>query len=161
MDINNRTPRPLFQTRFAEGSPRFSPDGRYLAYTSNESGRNEIYVLAYPGPGPKVQISTDGGTDVVWKRSGGELYYRDGDKMMVASVSTTGSFKVSKPQLLWTGRYAHGLGSACGPPGTTSSNYDVTPDGQRFLMVKHEEEAPRRINVVLNWAEELKRAVQR
>ncbi|HET8546928.1 MAG TPA: hypothetical protein VFL57_02950, partial [Bryobacteraceae bacterium] len=160
MNIDNRTPRAFVQTRFAEGSPRFSPDGRYIAYTSNESGRNDIYVQAYPGPGAKIQVSTEGGTDPVWKRNGGELYYRDGDKMMVAGVSTSGSFNASKPRLLWSGQYAHGLGSACGPPGTTSSNYDITADGERFLMIKHEEEAPRRINVVVNWTEELKRAAQ-
>jgi hypothetical protein len=157
MDISNRKPRPFVQTRFAEGSPRFSSDGRYVAYTSNESGRNEIYVQAFPGPGPKVQVSTDGGTDAVWKRNGGELYYRDGDKMMVAAVST-GAVSFAKPRILWTSHYAHGLGSVCGAPGTTSSNYDVAADGQRFLMIKHKEEAPARINVIVNWTEELKRA---
>ena len=156
----DRKPRPFAQTKFAEGSPKFSPDGRWIAYASNESGRNEIYVQAYPGPGAKIQVSTEGGTDAVWKRNGGELYYRDGDKMMWVEVNTSGSFRASKPKLLWTGRYAHGMGSVCGPPGTTSSNYDVAPDGQRFLMVKHDEVAPAQINVVVNWTEELKRMVQ-
>jgi serine/threonine-protein kinase len=153
----DRKPRPFAQTRFPEGSPKFSPDGRWIAYTSSESGRNEIYVQAYPGPGAKIQVSTDGGTDAVWKRNGGELYYRNGDKMMAVQVHTAGSFQASKPALLWTGRYAHGLGSACGAPGTTSSNYDVTADGQRFLMIQHDEQAPAQINVVVNWTEELKR----
>jgi serine/threonine-protein kinase len=153
---SNRIPRPFADTRFSEGSPRFSPDGRWIAYASNESGRNEIYVQAYPGPGAKIQISTEGGTDAVWRAKGGELYYRSGDKMMVVDVNTAGAFRASRPRLLWTGRYAHGLGSACGPPGTTSSNYDVTPDGSRFLMIKHDEVAPARINVVLNWTTELK-----
>ena len=160
MDMADRMPRALVQTQFSEGAPRFSPDGHYLAYTSNESGRNEIYVQAYPGPGPKVQVSTEGGSDVVWKRRGGELYYRDGDRMMAVEISTSGAFRASRPKVLWTGEYAHGLGSMCGPPGTTSSNYDVTADGQRFLMIRHQEEAPRRINVVVNWTEELKRAMQ-
>jgi Tol biopolymer transport system component len=153
-------PRPFVQTKFAEGSPKFSPDGRWIAYASNESGRNEIYVQSYPGPGPRVQISTDGGTDAVWRRTGGELFYRSGDKMMVVSLSTSGAFSASKPRVLWHGRYAHGLGSACGAPGTTSSNYDVAADGQRFLMIKDDEMAPAQINVVLNWAEELKRVYQ-
>ena len=160
MDIGDRLPRAFVQTQFSEGAPRFSPDGRYIGYTSNESGRNEVYVQAYPGPGPKIQVSTEGGSDVLWKRRGGELYYRDGNKMMAVEVSTSGAFRASRPKVLWTGNYAHGLGSLCGPPGTTSSNYDVTADGQRFLMIRHEEEAPRRINVVVNWAEELKRAMQ-
>jgi len=156
----DRKPRPLVQTRFAEGSPKFSPDGHWIAYTSNESGRNEIYVQAYPGPGAKIQISVDGGTDAVWRPNGGELYYRDGDKMMVVQVNTKGSFQASKPTLLWRGHYALGLGSQCGPPGTTSSNYDVTADGQRFLMIENDETAPAQINVVLNWTEELKRIIQ-
>ncbi len=153
----DRQPRPFVQTRFAEGSPKFSPDGHWIAYASNESGRNEIYVQAYPGPGLRVQISTAGGVDAVWKHSGGELYYRNGDQMMAVSVSMSGTFRASRPQMLWRGRYAHGLGSACGAPGATSSNYDVSADGQRFLMIKEDETAPVQINVVLNWAEELKR----
>jgi dipeptidyl aminopeptidase/acylaminoacyl peptidase len=156
----DRNPRPFAQTRFAEGSPKFSPDGRYIAYTSNESGRNEIYVQAYPGPGAKTQVSVNGGTDAVWRLKRGELYYREGDKMMTVQVSTSGSFQASKPKLLWTGRYAHGLGSQCGPPGATSSNYDVTTNGQRFLMIKSDEIAPAQINVVLNWTEELKATIQ-
>jgi Tol biopolymer transport system component len=156
----DRKPRPFAQTRFAEGSPRFSPDGRWIAYTSNESGRNEIYVQGYTGPGAKIQVSVDGGTDAVWRPNGGELYYRDGDKMMVVQVNTKGTFQSSRPRVLWTGRYAHGLGSQCGPPGATSSNYDVTADGQRFLMIQHNEIAPAQINVVLNWTEELKRILQ-
>jgi hypothetical protein len=75
-------------------------------------------------------------------------------------VSTAGAFQAAKPKLLWTGRYAHGMGSQCGPPGTTSSNYDVTADGQRFLMIQHDETAPAQINVVLNWTEDLKRILQ-
>jgi hypothetical protein len=87
------------------------------------------------------------------------LYYRDGDKMMVVSVDTAGTFRASRPAVLWTGRYAHGLGSACGPPGTTSTNYDVTADGSRFLMLKDNEVAPSSIHVIVNWTEELKRTV--
>jgi dipeptidyl aminopeptidase/acylaminoacyl peptidase len=157
MDMREGKPRPFVQTKFAEGAPKFSPDGRWIAYTSNESGRNEVYVQAYPGPGPRIQISTDGGADAVWRPSGGELFYRDRDKMMMVSVSTSGHFFASKPRVLWERRYAHGLGSACGAPGTTSSNYDVTADGQRFLMLKDDETAPAQVNVVLNWSEELKR----
>lgn len=79
--------------RFADinapaGSPKFSPDGKWLAYCSNESGKPQVYVQAFPGPGAKIQVSNDGGTDPVWKRSGGELYFRDGDKMMAVTVST-------------------------------------------------------------------------
>jgi Tol biopolymer transport system component len=159
VEDRERKPVPFSQTKFAEGSPKFSPDGRWIAYTSNESGRNEIYVQAYPGPGPKIQVSTDGGMDSVWKRNGGELYYRSGEKMMAVSVTTHPAFRASVPRLLWEGRYALGTSSSCGAPGPTSSNYDVTPDGQRFLMIQDTEREvyPREIHVVLNWTEELKK----
>jgi dipeptidyl aminopeptidase/acylaminoacyl peptidase len=144
----------------AEGSPKFSPDGRWLAYCSNESGRPQVYVQAFPGPGPKIQISNDGGTDPVWKRAGGELYYRNGDSMMAVAVSTASTFAAGRPQELWKGHYSHGMSSSCGPPGTTSSNYDVTADGKRFLMIKDDDQdraASRQIVVALGWANELDR----
>jgi Tol biopolymer transport system component len=142
------------------GSPKFSPDGRWLAYCSNESGKAQVYVQAFPGPGLKTQVSNDSGTDPVWRRTGGELYFRNGDQMMVVSVSTAPTFTAGRPQRLWEGHYSHGMSASCGPPGATSSNYDVTADGQRFLMVK--DEAPdtafsRQMVVVLGWADELTR----
>ena len=150
-----------FADKAAAGSPKFSPDGRWLAYCSNESKRPQVYVQAFPGPGAKIQVSSDGGTDPVWKRTGGELYFRSGDKMMAVTVSTTPTFTAGHPQVLWEGRYSHGMSTSCGPPGATSSNYDVTADGRRFLMVK--DEAPdtalsKQIVVVLGWADELRRS---
>jgi serine/threonine-protein kinase len=112
---------------------------------------------ALPGLGPKLQISNNGGTDPVWRRSGGELYYRNGNKMMAVSVTTSPEFRASAPKQLWEGSYSDGSGASCGMPGVTSSNYDVTPDGQRFLMVRDDDRVgANRIIVVLNWAEELK-----
>ncbi|HEY3171846.1 MAG TPA: protein kinase [Thermoanaerobaculia bacterium] len=152
-------PRPFVRSKFAEGSPRFSPDGRWIAYTSNESGRNEIYAQPYPGPGPKIQISNEGGTDAVWSPPGGELFYRNGDNMMVVAVTTSPTLKASAPKVLWEGHYSHGTSSSCGPPGPTSSNYDVTPDGKRFLMIRDRDQDanPNTIHVVLHWANELAR----
>ena len=154
-----RKPRPFAQTKFNEGSPRFSPDGRWIAYCSNESGRMEVYAQPYPGPGPKIQISTDGGSDPVWKGKGGELYYRTGEKMMVVDVTTHPVFRAGRPGLLWEKYFAYGRNSSCAAPGPSSSNYDVAPDGQRFLMIQEgEQDAPAtQIHVVLNWSEELKR----
>ncbi len=158
----DRKPVPIATSKFAEGSPKFSPDGKWLAYCSNESGRTEVFVQPFPGPGPKIQISTDGGTDPMWRRTGGELYYRNGDEMMVVQVRTQPTFTAGRPAALWKGHYSHGMSSSCGIPGVTSFNYDVTPDGQRFLMVKdvHQDVASNRINVVLNWTQELKRRVK-
>jgi eukaryotic-like serine/threonine-protein kinase len=152
--IGDRKAQPFLRTPFNEGGPRFSPDGRWLAYVSDESGRNEIYVQPYPGPGGKWQISTEGGTETVWNRNGRELFYRSGDKMMAVDIATQPSFTVGKPRMLFKGQYV--------PTATTPPNYDVSPDGQRFLMLKpavQEQAAPTQINVVLNWFEELKRRV--
>jgi len=153
-----REPVPLAPGRFAEGSPMFSPDGSWVAYASNESGRPEIYAQPWPGPGPKIQISTEGGTDPTWSQKSGELFYRNGDRMMACAVRTGSQLTVSKPQLLWSGHYSHGMSSSCGPPGPTSNNYDVSADGKRFLMIedKDQDVVGRQLIVVLNWAEELK-----
>jgi serine/threonine-protein kinase len=151
---------PFADIKAAAGSPKFSPDGRWLAYCSNETKKPQVYVQAFPGPGPKTQVSSDGGTDPVWQRTGGELYFRNGDKMMAVKVSTASTFTAGHPRILWEGHYSHGMSTSCGPPGATSSNYDVTADGQRFLMIK--DEAPdtavsKQIVVVLGWADELNR----
>jgi len=152
--------RPFVDVKAPAGSPKFSPDGRWLAYCSNESGKPQVYVQAFPGPGAKIQISSDGGTDPVWKRTSGELYFRNGDKMMAVAVSTAPTFTAGRPQRLWEEHYSHGMSTSCGPPGPTSSNYDVTADGKRFLMIK--DEAPdtavsKQIVVVLGWADDLTR----
>ncbi len=149
-----RKAQPFVQTPFTEGAPRFSPDGRWMAYISDESGHREIYVQPYPGPGGKWQISTEGGTEPVWNPNGRELFYRSGDKMMAVDIATQSGFTVGKPHMLFEGQYQ--------PTPVTFPNYDVSPDGQRFLMLKPAEQAqaaPTQINVVLNWFEELKRRV--
>jgi serine/threonine-protein kinase len=160
----DRTPRPLDDTRYSQGSPKFSPDGRFLAYCSNESGRPQVYVQAFPGPGPKAQVSSDGGTDPVWRRNGGELFYRNGNSMMAVPVATTPAFSSGRPQEMWKGSYSHGMSSSCGAPGLSSSNYDVTADGQRFLMIRDddiESETSREIVLVQGWADEVRRLAAR
>ena len=135
-------------------APQFSPDGHWLAYVSTESGHSEIYVQPYPGPGGKWLISTEGGNEPQWNHNGKELFYRNGGKMMAVDISTQPGFTPGKPHQLFEGRY---LMSSAG-----RANYDVSPDGKRFLMLKpveQEQAAPTQINVVLNWTEELKRLV--
>jgi len=148
-----RKAQPFLRTPFNESAPRFSPDGHWLAYISNESGRNEVYVQPYPGPGGKWQISTEGGTEPVWNPNGRELFYRSGDKMMAVDIATQPGFAAGKPRMLFEGQYV--------PTPLTAPYYDVSPDGQRFLMLKpaEQEQAPTQINVVLNWFEELKQKV--
>jgi hypothetical protein len=146
--------------RFAEGSPKFSPDGKWLAYSSDESGHPEVYAMAYPGPGPTVQISTNGGTDPVWRPKGGEIYYRNGDVMMAVTITDPMKLAVSKPYSLWKGHYLAGVGSSCGMSGPSSANYDVTADGQRFLMIedKAQDVVGRQLNVIPGWSADLKGA---
>ena len=148
-----RKAQPFLRTRFNENAPKFSPDGHWLAYVSDESGRAEVYVQTYPGPGGKWQVSTDGGTEPVWNPKGNELFYRMGNKMMAVDITTEPSFSAGKPRMLFEGPYV--------PTPVTLPNYDVSLDGQRFLMLKAVEpsDAPTQINVVLNWFEELKRRV--
>jgi Tol biopolymer transport system component len=152
--LSDRKAQPFLRTPFNEATPRFSPDGRWLAYTSNESGRYEIYVQPYPGPGGKWQISTGGGTEPVWNPNGRELFYRSSEKMMAVDIATQAGFTAGNPRMLFEGPYQ--------ATSATSPNYDVSPDGQRFLMLKpveQAERAPTQINVVLNWFEELKQKV--
>jgi len=149
-----RQPQPFLRTPFNEADPRFSPDGRWLAYESDQSGRQEIYVQPFPGPGGKWQISTDGGSEPVWNRNGRELFYRSGDKMMAVDIATQTGFTAGTPRMLFQGPYEKAP--------IPVSDYDISPDGQRFLMVKSSEQtqaAPTQINVVLNWFEELKQKV--
>jgi eukaryotic-like serine/threonine-protein kinase len=149
-----RKAQPFLRTTFNESVPKFSPDGNWLVYVSDESGRYEIYVQPYPRPGGKLQISTEGGTEPVWNPNGRELFYRNGDKMMAVDIATQPSFAAGKPRMLFEGKYQ--------PTPGTAPNYDVSPDGQRFLMLKPSgsaEAAPTQINVVLNWFEELKQKV--
>jgi eukaryotic-like serine/threonine-protein kinase len=149
-----RKPQPFLQTPSNGSAPMFSPDGRWLAYQSNESGRNEVYVRPFPGPGGKSQISTEGGTEPVWARNGRELFYRNGDKIMVVAVETKPGLAAAKPKPLFEGQYEPSLYAF-------SANYDVSADGQRFLMLKSSEQGTpaTQINVVLNWFEDLKRRV--
>jgi serine/threonine-protein kinase len=146
------------QTPFNEVAPKISPEGRWLAYVSDESGRNEVYVRPFPASSGKWQISTDGGGEPQWARNGRELFYRAGDKLMAVSIEAGTSFQAGTPQLLFERSYVKRPSG----PGEAETNFDVSPDGQRFLMVKAKEEAQQslsQIHVVLNWFEDLKRRV--
>jgi eukaryotic-like serine/threonine-protein kinase len=142
----------FLQTRFREGAPTFSPDGNWLAYASDQSGRNEIYMRPVSRPGQEVTISTDGGSEPLFASLAGQLFYRHGNAMMAVAIKTTPSVEIGTPQRLFEGRYN---GSAGFWP-----NYAVTRDGQRLLMIKGTGlEAPTQIRVVLNWFSDLNRLV--
>jgi eukaryotic-like serine/threonine-protein kinase len=151
LPLTDRKPHVLVQTATYETAPRISPDGHWVAYDSRESGRDEIYVRPYPGPGGKWQISTDGGSEVVWNRNGRELFYRSGAKMMAVEITAAPTFSPGKPVQLFEGSYV--------PTPLSFPNYDVSLDGQRFLMLKNATptQTVSQIDVVLNWVDELKR----
>ncbi|MHC4174450.1 MAG: TolB family protein, partial [Planctomycetota bacterium] len=135
--------------------PVISPSGRWLAYSSDESGRAEIYIKPYPGPGGAIPVTTDGGREPVWDPSEKELYYRDdpGDKLFKVSIITEPTVQVGSPELLFEGRFmasSHLWGR----------NYDISPQGDFFILIEEGEMQPSaQINVVVNWFEELKRLV--
>jgi serine/threonine-protein kinase len=150
-------PKPFLNSPFSEINPAFSPDGRWLAYSSNESGTNELYVRPFPGPGGKWQISTGGGVYAKWSRNGKEMFYRTADskQIMVVTYTAAGdSFRADKPQLWSPGQFTDvGLGS----------NIDLHPDGKRFAVLKtpgtESAVTVNKVNLVLNWFDELKRKV--
>ena len=144
-----RKPRLFLQTPFYDAAARFSPDGRWLVYHSDESGQYEIYARPFPGPGEKILISTGGGQSPMWPRKGREVFYLSGDKMMVVDVPTHPTLRPGKPRPLFQKRYEDHPGAR---------NFEVTPDGQRLLMFQPGEQVSQ-INVVVNWVEELKRLV--
>jgi eukaryotic-like serine/threonine-protein kinase len=141
---------PLVVTQFDQRMATFSPDGRWLAYQSNESGRFEIYVRPYPGPGGRELVSTNGGREAVWSRDGRELFYREANRLMVVSLDTSAGFKAGLPRLLFEG-YINLV---------SGTNYDVSPNGQRFVMVQGNLIAQSsELRVVRGWFEELKQKV--
>jgi eukaryotic-like serine/threonine-protein kinase len=155
--------QPLIQTPHYEGWAEFSPDGRWLAYASDVSGRLEVYVRPYPGPGPTEQVSLEGGYSLAWHPNGRELFFVEGDdpdkfRMMAVDFAPGSPPHIGRPHVLFV--FAEGsLPLLCGP----IRCYDVAPDGQRFYAVQYRTR-PRppvvtRINLIQNWLEELKAKV--
>jgi eukaryotic-like serine/threonine-protein kinase len=157
---------PLIQTQFAESNGEISPDGHWIAYQSNESGREEIYVRPFPKVDDgRWQVSISGGTRPAWARNGRELLYLDEDNLLTAvTVKTTPTFSASNPAPLLKTAYFSGFGG--GGQAVAGRTYDVSPDGQRFLMIKEagkdastKDQVQVSLVVVQNWFEELKRLV--
>jgi len=152
----NHEIRPLFQGKHEEICPKISPDGKWITYSSNESGQYEVYVRPFPNVDSGVwQISDSGGGNSLWSRDGKELFYRKKDSFWVVAVKSEPIFEHGKPKFLFRGTY--------------DDSWDVHPDGNRFLMIKptidesvedvSAAEIPRKINIVLNWLEEIKERV--
>jgi dipeptidyl aminopeptidase/acylaminoacyl peptidase len=143
-------PIPFLKTPFVELNAIFSPDGRFLAYQSNESGRPEIYVQSFPGPGGKWQISTSGGREPHWRADGKELYYRGSDeKVMGVEIQTKDDLVVGVPQPIFQGRF---------DMANARNRFLPAADGRRFLVVAplgRESITP--TTVVMNWFADLGR----
>jgi serine/threonine-protein kinase len=140
--------RPFVQTRFREGAPTFSSGGQLIAYVSDQTGRAEIYVKPVAG-GVDVPVSIDGGTEPLFARGVPTLFYRHGDEMLAVDVTAGPPITVGTPRVVFKRAYERSDG--------VWPNYDVTPDGRRLLMIRSTaQEAPSRVNVVLNWLDDLK-----
>ena len=155
-DVKPGEPIPFLRTPFNERRPAFSPDGRWITYNSNESGRFEVYVRPFPGPGGKWQISTTGGRMPTWSPNGRELFYRTADnRIMVVTYSVEGdSFRAGRPRLWSEGQFTdRGI----------NQNFALHPDGKRFAVLKAtegtEEVALDHLTLVTNWFDEVRRRV--
>jgi len=140
-------PQMLLSSAANEDEPALSPDDRWLAYTSDESGRREVYVRPFPGMGARWKVSTEGGFSPRWSRSGRELFYRDGHDLMVVAVDGSKGFAAGRPRALFEDTI----------PPWLNGGYDVSPDGQRFVTMEIEEDGAKRIVMRLDWFEELER----
>lgn len=144
LDIASKTLRPLVRTHKQDFGGRLSPDGRWLAYFSDYSGRYELYVTSFPDGDKRWQVSQDGGREAVWSRDGRELFFRNGRELLVAAIRPGMTFGWDPPRVLFEGDFYSG-----GGPGYES--YDVTPDGKHFLMLAVPPPGPPRLNVFQGW----------
>jgi serine/threonine protein kinase/Tol biopolymer transport system component len=146
--VGERREEPLIATAYKESNGVVSPDGRWIAYISDESGRNEVYVSGFPRLSGKWQVSTQGAREPLWSRGGRELFYRTLEgSLKVVAVTLDPVFSAGKARLVYSGQFRMG--------GRT--NYDITPEGDRFLIVTDREGAPiKQLHVVLNWLTEIK-----
>jgi hypothetical protein len=119
----------IIPNAFGESAPALSPDGHWLAYQSDQTGRMEVYVQSYPVPGARVPVSLQGGSEPVWAHNGRELFYRSRDSLMVATVTLSPGFAVTARRSLFAGTFLGGTGFR---------EYDVAPDDQHFVMISGE-----------------------
>ena len=141
-------PFPLAKTRFDELFGSVSPDGKYVAYFSSESGSMEVYVQEFPQARTKVQISTDGGGEPFWRADGRELYYRSSNRLMAVAIESGSTLTIGTPEPLFEARFAVMIARA---------HYRPMPDGQRFLVIAPlGRDTIQPTTVVLNWTTALR-----
>jgi dipeptidyl aminopeptidase/acylaminoacyl peptidase len=145
-------PEPMLQLSSARvNDGQISPDGRSMAYASDVSGRMDIYVMPFPGPGPSLQVSVDGGYEPLWSRDGRMLFFQNGNVLMATEVAAGTPARFGRPRTLYEGRYRRS------PNGNTP--WSLSPDSQRFLRIQQAQPDPpmNRIDVVLGWGEQVTR----
>ena len=149
LQVSDKKTRPWLQTPFSENEGRFSPDGHWVAYASNQTGKFEVWVRPFPGPGAPVRVSSDGGRNPVWSGDGKELFYDNGSKVLSARVvSEVPDFRVETPRMLFEGGFVQG----------SMRSFDVAPDG-RFMMIEANATTATSASIVVvhDWFDELKR----
>jgi serine/threonine-protein kinase len=158
LDIEDGEIEDYLVTPFSEQSPEFSPDGRWIAYSSDESGRSEVYVRRFPAGSGKWQISDGGGSQPKWSGSGRELFYRNDEGLMVVPVDGSGSsFQADRPRSLLAGDFRGGT-QGLSVQGFTFADYDATRDGRRFVLFPREEEGQRGlVTLVTRWFDDLEK----
>jgi dipeptidyl aminopeptidase/acylaminoacyl peptidase len=142
-----RVPVPILTGINDDKQPRISPDGKLVAYNSNETGREEVYLRALSGRAARVRVSTGGGGEPLWSPDGRRLYYRAGPALMVATVVASPTLAITGRDTLFTGEFS---------TSAWHQNYDVAPDGKSFTMLRPVEKH-RQLVMVVNWIEELRR----
>jgi Tol biopolymer transport system component len=153
VSISDRQPKPLLQGNWVVRNAQFSPDEKWMAYSSNETGNSEIYVSPFPNADSKWQVSRGGGHEPRWRRDGKELFYLSAEgKMMAVSVRTGGNFEAGSPLTLFQVHLRQPISVL------DQVSYDVTADGQKFLInTKVDEPNAAPLSVILNWASEMER----
>ena len=149
LELENGEPRPFLATEFDEYTAAISPDGRWVAYASDEAGPIEIFVRPFPGPGGKWQVSTKGGSEPRWAPDGRTIYYRNGSRLMAVSFVGDAGPAIGRPAMLFDRRVTQiGFGQY----------YDITPDGKSFIFIAEAGDSGT-IDLILNWSSELLRQV--
>lgn len=137
----------FLNSHFEECKPNISPDGNWITYQSNKTGKNEVYIDSFPDPSQEMLVSTNGGTSPIWSANGSELFYREEKKVMGVSIIRKPSLSLGKPKFLFGGNYTLS---------DINPDYAIHPDGDRFIMIEYDRSDINQINVVINWFDELK-----